>query len=571
MTVTNVAAAAPPARTSAAFNGRRLAAILVLAAGLKVLLALLNVVPFNADEAVVGLMARHILQGERPLFFYGQAYLGSLDAWLIAGAFAVLGQSVIVIRLVQFVLYLGTVATTYLLGLKIYRSQWLAGAAALFMVIPSVLVTLYTTATLGGYGEALLLGNIILWLSLSLLERVPGATGRGPWRWTGRRRWVGWALFGLVSGLGFWTFPITLAYVLPALLYALAMLWRRWRPLAVAGGLFASGFVVGAAPWFIYTATHGTITLAEMTGQAISGASSSLPIFAVFQHLFNFLLFGPTVVWGMRAPWSATFLALPLLPYALAIQIGAIIVVTRRLVALRDAASPGRWLMAGTMAFTVAGFIFSPFGADPSGRYFLPLAVPVALFSAELLQWLRLRRRQKPRRSLWRKWFGQLLALGLVAFYWWGNVHAAADFPPGFTTQFDVVAQVDPRPLEALIQFLRANGETRGYTNYWVAYPLAFESQEEILYVARLPYHEDFRYTARESRLPAYEAAVAASERVAYITTRHPALDNLLRSGLHALGVEFSERIFGDYHVFYGLSRRVSPEEFSFSLDCCLP
>jgi len=382
---------------------------------------------------------------------------------------------------------------------------------------------------------------------------------------------VGWGLLGLISGLGFWTFPITLAYVLPALIYALAALWRRWRALAVAGGLFSLGFALGAAPWFAYTFTHGAITLAEMTGQAISGASSPLPIFAVFQHLFNFLLFGPTVVWGMRAPWSAAFLALPLLPYALAIHIGAIILVTRRLAKLGDAAAPGRWLLAGTMAFTAAGFIFSPFGADPSGRYFLPLAVPVALFSAELLQWLRLRRRQKTRRSLWRKWFGQLLALGLVAFYWWGNVHAAADFPPGFTTQFDAVARVDPRPLDELIQFLRANGETRGYTNYWVEYPLAFESHEDLLYVARLPYHEDFRYTARDSRLPAYEAAVAASARVAYITTRHPALDSQLRSGLTALGVEFSERNFGDYHVFYALSRRVTPEEFSFGLDCCLP
>ena len=154
------------------------------------------------------------------------------------------------------------------------------------------------------------------------------------------------------------------------------------------------------------------------------------------------------------------------------------------------------------MLGTVFAFVLSPFGADPSGRYFLPLAVPVALFTAEMLHWIRLRRRQKPRRSLWRKWFGQLLALGLLAFYGWGNVQAAATFPPGFTTQFDAVAQVDQRSLPELIQFLRANGETRGYTNYWVEYPLAFASQEELLYVARLPYPEDFRYTARDSRLP---------------------------------------------------------------------
>lgn len=568
------AAAATPPRLSppsAAFNWRRLLVLLALAAGLKLGLAALEVVPFNADEAVVGLMARHILQGERPVFFYGQAYLGSLDAWLIAGSFAVFGQTVFALRLVQLALYLGTVATTYALGLKIYRSQWLAGTAALFMVIPSVLVTLYTTATLGGYGEALLFGNLILLLSLALLERTPAADGPRVWRWAGPGRWVGWGMFGLLSGLAFWTFPITLAYVGPALVYAVVAHWRQWRTLAVMGGLVGLGFALGASPWIAYTATNGLITVAEMGGLAISGASSPLIVFAVFQHLFNFLLFGPTVVWGMRPPWSAEFLALPLVPYALALHIGAILIVIRRLASRRGPAAPGRWLLAGTMLCMLLGFVFSPFGADPSGRYFLPLAVPVALFTAEVLHWFRLRRRQQPRRSLWRKWFGQVLALGLIAFYWWGNVQAAAQFPPGFTTQFDAVARVDPRPLPELMQFLRAQGETRGYTNYWVAYPLAFASQEELLYVARLPYHEDFRYTPRDSRVPAYEAAVAASERVAYITTRHPALDSQLRSGLRSLGVEFSERTFGDYRVFYGLSRRVTPDEFSFGLDCCAP
>ena len=37
-------------------------------------------------------MARHILLGARPAFFYGQAYMGSLDAFLAAAAFAIFGQ-----------------------------------------------------------------------------------------------------------------------------------------------------------------------------------------------------------------------------------------------------------------------------------------------------------------------------------------------------------------------------------------------------------------------------------------------------------------------------------------------
>ena len=63
-------------------DGPLLGALLINVA-LKAALLYADVVPFNADEAVVALMGRHILQGERPVFFYGQAYLGSLDAWLV--------------------------------------------------------------------------------------------------------------------------------------------------------------------------------------------------------------------------------------------------------------------------------------------------------------------------------------------------------------------------------------------------------------------------------------------------------------------------------------------------------
>ena len=39
----------------------------------------------DGDEAVVGLMARHIaFLGERPVFYYGQPYLGSLEAFSAA-------------------------------------------------------------------------------------------------------------------------------------------------------------------------------------------------------------------------------------------------------------------------------------------------------------------------------------------------------------------------------------------------------------------------------------------------------------------------------------------------------
>ena len=208
-------------------------------------------------------------------------------------------------------------------------------------------------------------------------------------------------------------------------------------------------------------------------------------------------------------------------------------------------------MVLGAALLLCIAFVLTPFGGDPSGRYFLPLGVCLAIGGADMLE------------GLWQArppWAMASLA-GVLVFNLGATIQCARANPPGLTTQFDPVAQVDTRALPELIAFLRAEGETRGYTNYWVEYPLAFLSGEELIYVARLPYHEDMRYTARDDRYAPYDDLVAASEHVAYITTRHPLLDGLLQRNLAARGIAFEETQIGDYHVFYGLSRSVEPGE----------
>ena len=111
------------------------------------------------------------------------------------------------------------------------------------------------------------------------------------------------------------------------------------------------------------------------------------------------------------------------------------------------------------------------------------------------------------------------------------------------------------------MEFLRQEGEDRGYTNYWVSYPLAFLSREELIFVPRLPYHLDFRYTERDDRYEPYDDLVAESDHAAYITTNHPALDELLRSGFIQDGLTWQEIQIGDYHVFYDLSAPIRPND----------
>lgn len=502
--------------------------ILLGAVLLKGALLASDAVPFNSDEAVVALMARHILRGERPWFFYGQAYMGSLDAYLIAAAFRLLGERVLTIRLVQLALFLLTLATTYRVALCFTSGGRLAGVlTVLLMAFPPVLLTLYTTATLGGYGEALLIGNLLLWWGSRLADKDGQDLGL-------------WLLWGLTAGLGFWAFSLVLVYMIPVGAW---LLWRL-RGRAFKGYLLgALGFAVGSLPWWLGNMGRLETGIAEMLGTAVqSTAVADTFLGNVSMRLFNFFVFGLTVLFGLRFPWGMEGPPLWLAILPLALYLGALLYGLRR-----------SFVLTGIWCTLLLGFILTPFGGDPSGRYFLPLYTPLFIFTAELIVKLR----EHARRWAW------ILAGAVLLFNLTGTARAALNNPPGITTQFEAITRVDHRYDGALIEFLRQHNEKYGYSNYWVAYPIAFLSGEEVILIPRLPYKEDLRYTRRDDRYAPYGDLVEASPSAVYVTTNHPALNEVLRSKLQEAGVAFQETQIGDYHIFYALSRHVKPEELS--------
>jgi 4-amino-4-deoxy-L-arabinose transferase-like glycosyltransferase len=511
-----------------------IAAVIALGVALKVALLVAGVVPFNSDEAIVALMARHILRGERPAFFYGQAYMGSLDAWLVAGAFSLIGESVFAIRVVQLLLFAAVLASSYAVTLRFTNARRTALLTVLLMAFPPVLLTLYTTATLGGYVEALLVGNLLLWWGHRLSSED-------------KHRWKLWLMWGLVAGLGFWAMGLTLVYLMPM---AGWLLWRlrarRWREYLLA----ALGFAVGSLPWWLGNLAHIDIAVTELLGTAVSSTATASSLLGnVGLRVFNFIVLGLPALFGLRFPWSVQGPPLWLAAPALVLYLGALGYAMRKHDG--DDARPGRLLLWGICGILFLGFVMTPFGGDPSGRYFLPLYWPLFIFTAEALVALRERVG---------RWAWALLGAVLV-FNLFGTAQAAWTNPPGITTQFEAITQVDHRYDVELMDFLRAHGGTRGYANYWVAYPIAFLSGEEIILLPRLPYKADLRYTSRDDRYAPYRELVAASPTAVYVTTNHPTLDAMLKGRFKALGVDFHEAQIGSYHVFYDLSRKVTPGE----------
>src|SRR5262245_54971492 len=83
--------------TSAALNFS-LVAVAVVAARLPFLI--LGSRFFDSDEAVEGLMARHVLGGEFPLFLWGQRYKGVPEVYLAAAAFRVWPAGIVALKAV---------------------------------------------------------------------------------------------------------------------------------------------------------------------------------------------------------------------------------------------------------------------------------------------------------------------------------------------------------------------------------------------------------------------------------------------------------------------------------------
>jgi hypothetical protein len=208
-----------------------LAVVVALGAGWRVALLLgPQAPPLDADEAIVGLMARHVLAGESfPLFYYGQHYLGALEAWCAAAAFALLGESTVALRTVPLAFSLVAIALVGVLGARTVSPRAGLLAALLFAIPPSGLA-LWCLKARGGFIELVALGTAVLIAADRLFF-----AGGGP-----RAAAV---LAGLLA-LGWWVNQQIVYYALPVLAWSVwrgrdHALVREWLPPLALGAVLA--------------------------------------------------------------------------------------------------------------------------------------------------------------------------------------------------------------------------------------------------------------------------------------------------------------------------------------------
>ncbi len=192
----------------------------------------------DGDEAVLGLMARHLLDGRGwPWFFDGQAYgLSTVEAAAGAAAFAVAGAGAVPLKAAMLVLWLVGVLAHQRALARLIGGARATVSAALLVLMPAWAV--WSMKARGGYLTAFAAAGVALLLLVWLIEHRDETTHVHP-----IVQDVTWASVGALVALIFFAQRLWLPGLVPAVAVASWLDRRRLRSLfALAAG--ACGVVV---------------------------------------------------------------------------------------------------------------------------------------------------------------------------------------------------------------------------------------------------------------------------------------------------------------------------------------
>lgn len=169
---------------------------------------------FDADEAVEGLMARHVLLGEHQLFLWGQRYKGVPEVYLTSAVFRSAGSSVVAIKAVTLACFVVFLCLNFRLVERVCSRPIAWIATALLVAGPPALV-LWTLSGSAEIVMTLLCGSVLL-LALDGWRRDPSS--RSPLLFVA----------GAAVGFGLWIQQYILFYIV-ALALTAALETPGWR------------------------------------------------------------------------------------------------------------------------------------------------------------------------------------------------------------------------------------------------------------------------------------------------------------------------------------------------------
>jgi hypothetical protein len=570
------------------------AALLLLAAVLRLTLASRGWPSSNSDEATTGLMVDDIIwHGVHPFFTYGEHHVGSLDAYLQVPAFLLFGATNIALHITTTIQMLLFLLVFYGFTRAVY-SPLVAGVTLALLAFGPYQQLFYGLRA-GHYAQDMLLLSVLLMSLVVLRLRRPA------------RALTKWTLdlgIGLVAGLALWSTILLLPFVLAA---ALALGVEAYRLRRAAPSLFRqalltlSGGIIGSLPFLITAVTtRGIIFFEALRGSGAIG-DPSIPagpvglLLSFGQQIAATFLFGLPQMLGrgtvcaqcpawpypgsILAPADALRVALISAPFSL-LAIGGWFLAARPLMRSARAAFSrarrgepttslpedthqrarqwGRAMLVIGLGLTVLQYVItrsSYENSDVSTRYIsniylcIPLiADPLCQGALPLWRWLSARVRQLALPT--RPHASALLALALLLALYAINITGVVNVLQ------ETGVPADQRNTQ-LISFLETHHATRFYTTWWVCYRLMFASQEHLdCYIVS---NTDAFAPGNFNRVPAYAAEVTATPHPAYVFDLSTSeVDRSVPQHLTSLiasrtprFIGYTSAMIGGYIVFY--------------------
>jgi 4-amino-4-deoxy-L-arabinose transferase-like glycosyltransferase len=213
--------------------------LFILIAGTRITILLVSQTHVHSDEAIIGLMAKHILEGRYfPFYMYGQAYNAGAawEAYLAAISFALFGAGVVSLKLCIVVLSLLCLLVFYCMCQALYDQRTALLATIVFALTPSLLKWHFQVRGYSWY-----------FLSIPLLTLLFVSIQSTP-----NRRWPLFLSFGAISGLSIWNLELGITF--NAALWVLILMRRS---LSFKNALVAfAGFIVGYSPAIVFNLAH---------------------------------------------------------------------------------------------------------------------------------------------------------------------------------------------------------------------------------------------------------------------------------------------------------------------------
>jgi 4-amino-4-deoxy-L-arabinose transferase-like glycosyltransferase len=233
--------------------------VFALVAAVWIVILLTSQTHVHSDEAIIGLMAKHILEGRYfPFYMYGQAYNAGAawEAYLGAISFALFGVGVVSLKSCVVVLSLLCLFLFYRMCLVLYDQRTALLAMIVFALTPSLLKWHFQVR---GYSWYFLSIPLLTLLFLSIQS-------------TPNRRWPLYLLFGAVSGLSISSLELGIMFNL-----ALWVLILMRRSLSVKNALVAlAGFIAGYSPAIVFNLTHRFANWNAVMEKTGGGGSAAL-------------------------------------------------------------------------------------------------------------------------------------------------------------------------------------------------------------------------------------------------------------------------------------------------------